>query len=118
MNLLEAERAVTTGTIEMGMLFLIIMIIFTIVMADVVFQCPTAVIHHMDKAVKKEEGKGAGNGAFIYCWQQLLQPRQRQHFITAMQLFKDEQARGGGLDVVMLQIVEEGLFVHDVEFRV
>jgi hypothetical protein len=35
-----------------------------------------------------------------------------------MQLFKDEQARGGGLDVVMLQIVEEGLFVHDVEFRV
>ena len=31
----------------MGVLFLIIMVVFTVVVADVVFQRPTAVIHCM-----------------------------------------------------------------------
>lgn len=56
LNLFQAEGAVTTGAIEMGVLFLIVVVVFTIVVADVVFQRPAAVIHCMDKPVKEEKG--------------------------------------------------------------
>ena len=91
-----------TGAIEMGVLFLIVVVVFTVVVADVVFQRPTTVIHCMDKPVKEKKGKGAGYGAFINGWQQLFQPWQRQHLIATVQLLKYEQPRGGGLYVVML----------------
>jgi hypothetical protein len=102
LNLFQTKRAVTTGAIEMGVFFLIIMVVFTVVVANVVFQRPAAVIHGMDKSVKEEKGKCAGYGAFINGWQQLFQPWQRQHLIATMQLLKYEQPRGGGLYVVML----------------
>ena len=117
MNLLQAESAMTTGAIEMGVL-LFVVIVFAVMVADVVFQCPAAVIYGMDESVEEEQGKRSGNGAFIYGGQQLLQPWQRQHLIATVQLLQNEQSCGGWFDVVMLQIVEEGLFVHDVEFRV
>ena len=117
MNLLQAESAMTTGAVEMGVLFFFVVVIFAVVVADVVFQRPAAVIYGMDESVQEEQGKRSGNGAFIYGGQELLQPWQRQHLIATVQLLQNEQSRGGGFDVVMLQIVNEGLFVHDVEFR-
>ena len=65
----------------------------------------------MDKPMEEEKGECAGDGAFIYGGQQLLQPWQRQHLIATVQLLQNEQSRGGGLDVVMFQIVNEGFFV-------
>ena len=40
----------------MGVLFLIIVVVFTVVVADVVFQRSAAVIHRMNKSVKEEKG--------------------------------------------------------------
>jgi hypothetical protein len=40
----------------MGVLFLIVVVVFTVVVADVVFQRPAAVIHCMYKPVKEEKG--------------------------------------------------------------
>ena len=91
-----------TGAIEMGVLFLIVVVVFTVVVADVVFQRPAAVIHCMYKPVKEEKGKCAGYGAFINGRQQLFQPWQRQHLIATVQLLKYEQPRGGGFYVMML----------------
>lgn len=56
LNLFQTERAMATGAIEMGVLFLIVVVVFTVVVADVVFQRPTTVIHCMDKPVKEEKG--------------------------------------------------------------
>lgn len=105
--LLQAERAVAVGTIEMGVFFLIALIVVTVLMADIVFQCTAAIIDGMDKSVEEEERERPRNRAFVDGWQQLLQPGQRQHLIATVQLLKDEQPRGGGFDVVMLQIVDK-----------
>lgn len=91
----------------MGVLFLIIVVIFTVVVADVVFQRPAPIINGMDQSVKEKKGKRTGNGALINGWQQLFQPWQRQHLIATVQLLKNEQPRGGGFDVVVLQVVNE-----------
>ena len=47
LNLFQTECTVTTRAIEMGVLFLIVVVVFTVVVADVVFQRPAAVIHCM-----------------------------------------------------------------------
>lgn len=106
-DLLQTEGAVTACTKEMGVFFLVIVIVITVVMADIVFQRSTAIVNGMDESVKEEKGKRTRNSTFIYGWQQLFQPWQRQHLIATVELLQNEQARGGGLDVVMLQVVNE-----------
>jgi len=54
MNLLEAESAMTTGAIEMGVLLFFVVVVFAVVVADVVFQRPAAVIYGMDESVQEE----------------------------------------------------------------
>ena len=90
------------GTIEMGVFFLITLIVVAVLVADIVFQGTAAIVDGMDKTVEEEERERSRNRAFVDGWQQLLQPGQRQHLIATVQLLKNEQPRGGGFDVVML----------------
>lgn len=111
MYLLEAECAVATAAIEMGVLFLVVYVVVAVLMADIVFQRTAAVVDSMDKTVEEEERKGARYRAFIDSWQQLFQSGQRKHFVASMELLQNKQTRSGRLDVVMLQVVNERIFV-------
>ena len=55
LDLLKAECAVTAGTIEVGVFFLVAMVVVAVLMAYIVFQRTAAIVDGMDESVEEEE---------------------------------------------------------------
>ena len=115
-NAAQAEGALATLAIEMGMHVVEVRALLTTVatsMTHSILQRAGAVVDGMDEVVGKKQGDAAVDGGLVHSVEPVLQALQREGVVAGGHRLEDEDAHGRGLDATLLkQIYDMLLPVH------